>query len=386
MSRRTPNLRLWIALCLALCWSDRSKALGSDQEILRSFEVTASRFQFQPSRLEVNLGDRVSITLRSTDVDHGFSLPVFDVEAQIPAGGEPVTIEFVADKPGTFPFGCITVCGEGHFGMLGELVVLSAEGRDAAEANLVEADFNLVNLPTTRRLPQGGMAFRITHRFSRPLGQGSFLNLVEDSFGLDGGAQTGLEFRYGVSRVAQVGFYRTSDRTIEFFTQGNLVDQGRIPIGVGFVVSLEGVNNFQRDYSSAWGVVVSRRLWGRAAVYLVPRWVANTNFLDVPAAGTGRHSRLLDSSTVVLGIGARALLSDSVAVVAEISPRVAGFDEGVFGGPTDASASFGVEAAYGSHVFQVNFSNHVGTTPAQIARGRSGSGWFIGFNYSKKIF
>ena len=385
MSRCKPSLRLWIALCLALCWSDTSKALGSDQEILRSFQVTASRFQFQPSRLEVNLGDRVSITLRSTDVDHGFGLPVFDVEAQIPASGEPVTIEFVADKPGTFPFGCITVCGEGHFGMLGELVVLSAEGRDAAEANLVEADFNLVNLPTTRRLPQGGMAFRITHRFSRPLGQGSFLNLVEDSFGLDGGAQTGLEFRYGVQRVAQIGFYRTSDRTIEFFTQGNLVDQGRTPIGVGFVVSVEGVNNFQRDWSGAVGAVVSRRLWGRAAVYLVPRWVSNTNFLDVTNP-SGRHSRLSDSSTIMLGIGGRVLLSDSVAFVAETSPRLAGFDEGIFGGPTDSSTSFGVEAAYGSHVFQVNFSNHLGTTPAQIARGRQGSGWFIGFNYSKKIF
>ena len=31
-------------------------------------------------------------------------------------------------------------------------------------------------------------AFRVTHRFTRPLGQGDFGNLAEDLFGLDSGA------------------------------------------------------------------------------------------------------------------------------------------------------------------------------------------------------
>ena len=101
--------------------------------------------------------------------------------------------------------------------MVGELVVLSAEtvGVDAVEANLVESDFTLINLPTTRRLPRNRFTFRVTHRFRRPLSQGSLTNLFEDLFGLDGGAEIGLELRYGFSPRTQVGFYRISDRTIE---------------------------------------------------------------------------------------------------------------------------------------------------------------------------
>jgi cytochrome c oxidase subunit 2 len=34
-----------------------------------------------------------------------------------------VTVEFVADKAGTFTFSCSVYCGKGHRGMKGELVV-----------------------------------------------------------------------------------------------------------------------------------------------------------------------------------------------------------------------------------------------------------------------
>ena len=61
MSRCKLSLRLWFLFSLALCGLDTSTALGSAPENVRSFQVTASRFQFQPSRLEVNLGDRVRI-------------------------------------------------------------------------------------------------------------------------------------------------------------------------------------------------------------------------------------------------------------------------------------------------------------------------------------
>ncbi len=389
MSRCKLSLRLCSLFSLALCGLDTSTALGSAQENVRSFQVTASRFQFQPSRLEVNLGDRVRIILRSTDVDHGFGLPVFDVEANIPASGEPVAIEFTADKPGTFPFGCTTFCGDGHFGMVGELVVLSAEtvGVDAVEANLVEPNFTLINLPTTRRLPRNRFAFRVTHRFRRPLSQGSPTNLFEDLFGLDGGAEIGLELRYGFSPRTQVGFYRTSDRTIELSGRHNLFEQGGSPIGVSIAVSMEGMNNFRSERSASVGVVVSRRFGGRAAVYLVPRWVSNTNLLELPGEHGGTN-RLLDSSTLILGVGGRLLLFDMVALVGEISPRLAGFDESIFGGgEPDFSASFGIEKVFGGHVFQVNFSNHLGTTSAQLARGQQGpEDWFIGFNISRKFF
>jgi len=56
------------------------------------------------------------------------------------------------------------------------------------------------------------------HRFARPL-SGDFGSLAADLFGLDSGAQIGLEYRFGIVPNGEIGIHRTSDRTIEFFTQ-----------------------------------------------------------------------------------------------------------------------------------------------------------------------
>jgi len=83
----------------------------------------------------------------------------------------------------------------------------------------LQPDFNLAELPTALRLPPHKLAFRVTHRFTRPLGRGDFGDLLSDFFGFDSGAQIGLELRYGLARGTQIGIYRTSDRTIEIFGQ-----------------------------------------------------------------------------------------------------------------------------------------------------------------------
>src|SRR3989304_9538029 len=85
--------------------------------------------------------------------------------------------------------------------------------------------FNLAALPTTLRMPAHKWAFRVTHRFTRPLGQGDFGDLASDLFGFDSGAQIGLEFRYGLTSGTQIGIHRTSDRTIELFGQHNFLNQ-----------------------------------------------------------------------------------------------------------------------------------------------------------------
>ena len=93
------------------------------------------------------------------------------------------------------------------------------------DLQLSQPDFTLVNLPTTLRVPKYKSAFRVTHRFARPLGQGDFSDLLEDLFGLDNGAQIGLEYRFGIMRGTQIGIYRTSNRTIEFFAQYSALQQ-----------------------------------------------------------------------------------------------------------------------------------------------------------------
>ena len=354
----------------------------------RVFIVTASRYAFAPDVIEVDEGDRVRIALRSEDVTHGFALEAYGIDVTLPESGEAVLVDFMADRPGTFDFGCSIYCGAGHGGMSGRLVVRpAAASRDAVDRgdaepaapyDRIETDYSLVNLATTLALPRHQLAFWVTHRFARPLGQGSFSDLAGDLFGLDGGAQIGLGLRFGLTSGAQLGFYRTSDRTIQIFGQQRLLEQGGAPVGLAVSASIEGLDNFSEQYSPALTATVSRKLGDRAALYAAPSWVGNTNPSDVSTA---------DDSTFVLGLGARLRLTESVYIVGEISPRLAGFDERLSGRSSEALASFGVELRYGGHLFQLNVSNDIGTTPAQVARGQQGpDGWFIGFNISRKFF
>jgi Membrane bound beta barrel domain (DUF5777) len=252
------------------------------------------------------------------------------------------------------------------------------EERDDETLDLAEPDFTVVNLPTTLRMPKYKSAFRVTHRFARPLGEGSFGSLAEDFFGLDASAQIGLEFRFGIFPGTQVGIYRTSDKTIQFFGQYDVKHQSAtFPVSINAYASIDGTNNFKDSYSPALGAVISRTINKHAAVYVAPFWVNNTN--DLPSELTD------DNDTVMVGIGTRLRIHGGTYFVAEWVPRVSGFDPGVHSG------SFGIEKRVGGHAFQLNFSNSFGTTMGQVARGgpkniNGDQDWYLGFNISRKFF
>lgn len=86
------------------------------------FDVTARRYEFLPSRLEVHAGDLVRIILRSEDIPHSFVLDAYRI-AKKAAGGGSVTFEFIADRPGEFPFYCNLHNEDGCRNMKGTLVV-----------------------------------------------------------------------------------------------------------------------------------------------------------------------------------------------------------------------------------------------------------------------
>ena len=54
------------------------------------FEVTASRYAFEPARVEVRQGDVVELVLRSADTEHGLAIKAYAVKVAIPKGGESV--------------------------------------------------------------------------------------------------------------------------------------------------------------------------------------------------------------------------------------------------------------------------------------------------------
>lgn len=88
----------------------------------KEFKITAKQFEFMPSTIEVNKGDKVRLIVTSTDVPHGFAIKEYGINQRLEAG-KPVTIEFTADKEGTFTVFCSVVCGAGHSNMKGKLIV-----------------------------------------------------------------------------------------------------------------------------------------------------------------------------------------------------------------------------------------------------------------------
>jgi uncharacterized beta barrel domain-containing protein DUF5777 len=247
--------------------------------------------------------------------------------------------------------------------------------QDDAVLKPAEPDFTLVALPTSLRLPLFKSAFRVTHRFGRPLGDGDFGDLAGDLFGLDNGATIGLEYRFGIVPNGQIGFHRSSmEKTWEFFGEYGLLRQdARMPVDVSALVTIEGTNNFRDSYSPAVGAVVSRTFGEIAAVYVEPIWVNNSNSLP---------SELVDDNdTFMVGLGARVQIWPTVYLVGEFIPRASGYKPGVNHG------SFGIEKRKGGHVFQLNFSNSWSTTMGQLARGGfDNDDWYMGFNISRKFF
>lgn len=240
------------------------------------------------------------------------------------------------------------------------------------DPNDAQPDFYVATMNTTLRLPKGKMNFRLTHRFTTPLGQGDFGDLAGRLFGLDGGALVGLDLKYGLLPGFDVGIYRTSfDRAIQFQGRYNVLKDADAAFGLSLVANVDGTDNFTDEYSPGVAVVLSRQLGDRGAIYLQPSYVGNTNLID----------DVDDDYTAMVGAGARIRFARNGYLFVEASPRVAGFDPGV------TMVSFGFEQRYGGHVFQLNFSNHFGTTLAQVARGGTNNdNWYLGFNLTRKFF
>ena len=88
----------------------------------KEFEIIAKNWDFTPSIIKVNKGDKVKLKLKSIEGVHGFALFDFNINEALEPGKE-VEIEFIADKSGKFIFFCNIPCGRGHGGMNGQLIV-----------------------------------------------------------------------------------------------------------------------------------------------------------------------------------------------------------------------------------------------------------------------
>ena len=242
--------------------------------------------------------------------------------------------------------------------------------------NLAEPDFTLGALPTTLRMPRGTFAFRLTHRFTRPLADGTVGDFFADFFGFDGAARIGMELRYGLRPARRSACTARTTARFSFLRQQNLLSQtaGR-PLSLQAIVAVEGADNFSeivRHDTSAPRCRASSRTAARCtrnhwSCSRATRLRARTVCRSTPCS-----SAWADDS------GSRSRTCTSIA---EAAPQVAGYKDGV------DHVSVGVERRAGGHLFQLTITNALGTTMRQVAQGGVREGdWYIGFNLSRRFF
>jgi hypothetical protein len=272
------------------------------------------------------------------------------------------------------------------------LSALSAAAQDAPAAPTAtvaaptQIDQSIVNLPTTLPLKRHGSYFRLTHRFARDLRRGTFGDLTGDLFGLDNGAIIGLEYRFGLTPNLQAGVHRSIfNKAMVLLGRWDAWSQSASrPIGLSVGGTFEGDNNLRRDYQPSAAVTLSRTQGNRVAAYATPTFVykAHTDTLLALHEGHSLPGVAIDTRrhTFFLGLGTRLRLLETAYVVAEASPRVAGYS------PDRAAWNVGIEKTTHGHVLQLNFGNNFDTTPGEIARGGDRHAVYLGFNISRKFY
>jgi heme/copper-type cytochrome/quinol oxidase subunit 2 len=110
---------LLVLLVAGFCSGDSGIAQEQGRHELA---LTARRYTFSHSRIEVRQDDALKITLVAEDIPHSFTVDEYRINKRA-APGKPVTFEFRADRAGTFPFYCNLTIDEGCREMRGELVV-----------------------------------------------------------------------------------------------------------------------------------------------------------------------------------------------------------------------------------------------------------------------
>jgi mono/diheme cytochrome c family protein len=255
----------------------------------------------------------------------------------------------------------------------------------------------LLSLPTGRRLTRHGFYINFTHRFAfDPAFSGTARGGA--LAGLDGFSLSSFGFRYGVTDKFSVSIYRSPTfigRPIQMMAAYNFLDErdGQ-PLNAAVRFSVEGQNNFARNFTENIEGVFSRSITRRAQIYFVPTVSFNDHKLFSPNGYLSSQIPILPGyDAVSLGAGLSVDVRPTVALVAEVIPTV------VNGRPLGIhrpAYSFGIQKKIWRHAFTFGFTTSPGTTVSQRA-GTVASflgdpaadkprGMFIGFDLTRQIF
>lgn len=96
-------------------------AMDSETEV-QSFTIEGSSFKFSLPEIKVKQGDKVKVTFVNKGGTHDWVLEGYNVRTQVLSAGASETVEFTADKAGTFAYYC-SVGEHRKLGMEGKLIV-----------------------------------------------------------------------------------------------------------------------------------------------------------------------------------------------------------------------------------------------------------------------
>ena len=331
-----------------------------------------------------------------------------DPKVQASISDEAITNTIKNGKPGTMmpawsgKLSDSEIAGLASFirslGSAGHRATVAAEQKTQQKEKVYEPpDDFLYSLPTGRKLDRHGVYVNFTHRFAYdPAFSGSGRGAV--LLGLDGFSLSSFGFRYGVTDKLSVSAYRSPSaigRPIELGLAYHLLDEhDGSPLNATFRFSVDGQDDFSKNFTTNFEGIFSRTLFKRVQLYVVPTLsLQNRELISKPGELQMTPPTLPGINSFSVGVGGAFDIRPTVALIAEVIPTVVhgpelGIHRPAFG--------FGIQKRLWRHAFTLGFSNNPGTIVAQRAgtratfvgdpSGDTGSGLFIGFDLMRQIY
>jgi heme/copper-type cytochrome/quinol oxidase subunit 2 len=101
--------------------SPSEKVTGAMTDV-KTIEMEAGSFYYNPKSVTVKKGQKVVINLKAVDMMHNINIDELNVHSKTVSSGSTITVEFVADKVGTYEYYC-AVGQHRQKGQVGTLVV-----------------------------------------------------------------------------------------------------------------------------------------------------------------------------------------------------------------------------------------------------------------------
>ena len=287
-----------------------------------------------------------------------------------------------------------------------------SEAKKSAQKYYRPGDDFVFTLPSGRAIEKNTWTINFTHRFPY---EAAFTGVARGATlaGYDDFSVSSFGIQYGITNTLSVSAYRSPSiigRPFELGVRYDFLDERHGPFNAGLRFSVDGQNNFSRNFTSNFELLLSRSLGHRAQLYAVPTFsvhnrpvLAAETVLTAPPAYQPCQQALAHDvpasfavhpceNTFSVGVGAAIDIRPTVALVGEVIPTaVNGTELGIHRLPF----SLGIQKKIYHHAFTFGLTTAPGTTVSQRIATRAiflrspdsdlPSDMFVGFDISRRF-